>query len=88
MLLLFQPIPTSISRVHLPNEKSKVVLRNSKGKEYIVNVISKSNGIRFLSGGWTGFKNANKIKEGDTCTFELIDKLKFQVCILRKDIGK
>ncbi|CAK9150827.1 unnamed protein product [Ilex paraguariensis] len=80
----FLRIPKFFSQMHLPADhlKTKFVLRNEQGIVWMVNVIPVG-GSYSVSGGWRAFVVDNKLKQDDTCIFELVDKHDMRVHIFR-----
>lgn len=78
-----QKIPYQFSIAHLPNYKTEVVLRNSKGECWTVNSVPDSKGrlMHTFCGGWMAFVRANDVKIGDICIFELVGKFEMRVHI-------
>ncbi|KAF8406360.1 hypothetical protein HHK36_008447 [Tetracentron sinense] len=76
------PLPKFFSTTHLPNYKAKIVLRNPKGKTWIVNSVPGRRTYAFC-GGWPAFVHGNKLEEGDICTFELVNRFEMHVHIFR-----
>ncbi|EXB38619.1 B3 domain-containing protein [Morus notabilis] len=76
-------IPYQFSIAHLPNYKTEVVLRNSKGECWTVNSVPDSKGrlMHTFCGGWMAFVRANDVKIGDICIFELVGKFEMRVHI-------
>ncbi|XP_077239726.1 putative B3 domain-containing protein Os03g0621600 [Tasmannia lanceolata] len=76
-------IPGCFARAHLPKERANIVLRDLHGKAWEVTLfINKKMGCH-ISGGWSAFARDNSIEEGDSCIFELVDKLEMRVHIFR-----
>ncbi|KAF8377483.1 hypothetical protein HHK36_030863 [Tetracentron sinense] len=76
-------IPNFFS-AHFPTsgKHTEIVLRNSGGEPWIVNLIRR--GIRYtICGGWASFIHGNKIEEGDTCAFVLVGESEMRVHIFR-----
>ncbi|CAL5205969.1 unnamed protein product [Lathyrus oleraceus] len=81
-------IPQEFASAHLPDYKTEITLRNSRGECWTVNSIPDSKGgkAHTLCGGWMYFVRANGINVGDTCIFELVSHLVIQVHIF--GVGK
>uniref|UniRef100_A0A7N0TQT9 TF-B3 domain-containing protein n=2 Tax=Kalanchoe fedtschenkoi TaxID=63787 RepID=A0A7N0TQT9_KALFE len=63
----------------------KMVLRSEKDSLWLLSIIhSKYNNKTLcrLSGGWIDFVRDNNIKEGDTCKFELVNRLEMKFHIM------
>lgn len=73
------------SRKYLPRKKTKFVLKNSAGKEwmgsYFTEVGNTYKGL--ISRGWTHFARDNNLEEDDYCVFELVNSKEFLVHIFR-----
>ncbi|XP_038717939.1 B3 domain-containing protein Os03g0620400-like isoform X2 [Tripterygium wilfordii] len=76
-------IPHKFSAAHLPNCKSEIVIRNSKGRNWTVNSVPDSKGrmVHTFCGGWMAFVRDNDLKEGDVCIFELVNTCEMHVHI-------
>ncbi|PIN08678.1 hypothetical protein CDL12_18743 [Handroanthus impetiginosus] len=72
-------IPQAFSKMHLSSIKQTMILQNSKGIPWLVNVIINSNKQLLISGGWKAFADDNSIKKGNVCIFELVEQNKMQV---------
>lgn len=68
--------------MHLPLEKTELVLRDPSGKAWTVLYIPCRREV-ILSRGWKAFATGNNIEEGDFCVFELIGELQLRVHIFR-----
>lgn len=81
-------VPHQFSVVHLPNCKTEIVLRNSKGECWNVNSVPALNrqADHTFCGGWGAFIRGNNVKIGDICIFELVDKKEMLVHI--SEVGK
>ncbi|KAL6295793.1 hypothetical protein ACE6H2_003935 [Prunus campanulata] len=81
-------IPYQFSTEHLPNYKTEIVLRNSKGECWTVNSVPDSKGrvVHTFCGGWMAFVRGNDVNIGDICIFELVGKREMQVHI--SGVGK
>ncbi|XP_009364120.2 B3 domain-containing protein Os01g0723500 isoform X1 [Pyrus x bretschneideri] len=81
-------IPYQFSTEYLPNYKTEIVLRNSKGECWTVNSVPDSKGrvVHTFCGGWMAFVRGNDINIGDVCIFELVGKDEMQVHI--SSVGK
>ncbi|CAK8569558.1 unnamed protein product [Lathyrus sativus] len=81
-------IPQEFASAHLPDYKTEITLRNSRGECWTVNSIPDSKGgkAHTLCGGWMSFVRANGINIGDTCIFELVSHLVIQVHV--SGVGK
>lgn len=77
-------IPFEFCMKHLPNCKTKVVLRNLKGEYWIVNSVpsTKVQTAHTFCGGWMAFVRDNDIKMRDICIFELVHKCEMLVHIV------
>ncbi|KAM7482547.1 hypothetical protein LguiB_007130 [Lonicera macranthoides] len=71
------PISEPFPRTHFPPFEGAIVLRNSKGEGWQVNVSERPS----FSGGWCSFVLDNNLKQGDVCIFELAHKNEMQVHI-------
>lgn len=76
-------IPTSFSRAHLQNIKTRMALRNLQGETWEVNCIP-TGGKHYLCGGWAAFVRGNNLKTGDICIFELVGQNELLVNIFPK----
>ncbi|KAL9264551.1 B3 domain-containing protein [Drosera capensis] len=74
-------VPCKFAAKHLPQNKTKIVLRNMQGQCWIVNSMPASNKSRshMISGGWCKFVRGNNIKTGDRCVFELVGEKELRV---------
>ncbi|KAF7127870.1 hypothetical protein RHSIM_Rhsim11G0170400 [Rhododendron simsii] len=79
---LLQPICRPFSQTHFPPFRTHIVLRNSKGKGWVVTVIPVA-GRHSFSGGWRSFVVDNGLKEGDACIFELVKRTEMHVHVFR-----
>ncbi|KAM1526842.1 hypothetical protein ACFX11_016502 [Malus domestica] len=81
-------IPYQFSTEYLPNFKTEIVLRNSKGECWTVNSVPDSKGrvVHTFCGGWMAFVRGNDINIGDVCIFELVGKDEMHVHI--SGVGK
>uniref|UniRef100_A0A7N0TR02 TF-B3 domain-containing protein n=1 Tax=Kalanchoe fedtschenkoi TaxID=63787 RepID=A0A7N0TR02_KALFE len=61
----------------------KMVLRTTGDSSWSVNLHHSQHKYR-LYGGWAVFVRDNNIKEGDTCKFELVNRLEMKVHIMRR----
>ncbi|XP_077218667.1 B3 domain-containing protein Os01g0723500-like [Tasmannia lanceolata] len=75
-------IPGQFARAHLPKERVKIILRDPKERTWEVQ-INIHRGRYTISAGWIAFARGNNLEEGDSCIFELVDKLKMCVHIFR-----
>ncbi|KAL6347956.1 hypothetical protein AAG906_037685 [Vitis piasezkii] len=70
-------IPTSFSRAHLQNIKTRMALRNLQGETWEVNCIP-TGGKHYLCGGWAAFvrgnnlKTANNLQKSSVATLPLV----------------
>ncbi|XP_062024097.1 putative B3 domain-containing protein Os03g0621600 [Rosa rugosa] len=80
-------IPYQFSTEHLPNYKTEIVLRNSKGECWTVNSVPDSKGrvVHTFCGGWMAFVRGNDVNIGDICIFELVGKREMRVHISGAD---
>lgn len=78
-----QTIPTSFSRAHLQNIKTRMSLQNLQGETWEVNCIP-TGGKHYLCGGWAAFVRGNNLKTGDICIFELVGHNELLVNIFPK----
>ncbi|KAG5526535.1 hypothetical protein RHGRI_032719 [Rhododendron griersonianum] len=76
------PICRPFSQAHFPPFRTHIILRNSKGKGWVVTVIPVA-GKHSFSGGWRSFVVDNGLKEGDACIFELVKRTEMQVHVFR-----
>ncbi|GAB2218326.1 hypothetical protein Droror1_Dr00001546 [Drosera rotundifolia] len=76
-------VPCKFAAKHLPQNKTKIVLRNMQGQCWIVNSIPASNKSKshMITGGWCKFVRGNNIKTGDKCLFELVGEKELRVRI-------
>ncbi|KAF8388727.1 hypothetical protein HHK36_025407 [Tetracentron sinense] len=66
-------IPKNFARINgLTNKCCKMIIKDQKGRSWLVTLRHKSNGQVYIGGGWHQFSVANGLKKGDVCTFELI----------------
>lgn len=81
--IVLQKIPYQFSTAHLPDCKSEIVLRNLRGKSWIVNSVPDSKGRmgHTFCGGWMAFVRGNGVEIGDVCIFELVGKCEMLVHI-------
>ncbi|CAI8606380.1 unnamed protein product [Vicia faba] len=81
-------IPQEFAAVHLPDCRTELTLRNSRGECWTVNSIPDAKGgkAHTLCGGWMAFVRDNHINIGDTCVFELVSHLVLQVHV--RGVGK
>ncbi|XP_057965093.1 B3 domain-containing protein Os01g0723500-like isoform X2 [Malania oleifera] len=77
-------IPTSFSKAYLPQQKTRFVLKNSKGKAWEV-ASNYNKKYHAFSGGWRAFACDNNLNQGDVCVFELVDKNVMQVHVFPID---
>ncbi|KAI3675292.1 hypothetical protein L1987_84881 [Smallanthus sonchifolius] len=73
-------LPKKFCDVHLPKQDETIVLVDENDQEFNTKFLVEKTG---LSGGWRGFSIAHKLREGDALVFQLIDRLKFKVYIVR-----
>lgn len=85
---VLQKVPYQFSMEHLPNCRTKIVLRNLKGQSWTVNSIptTRVQTLHTFCGGWMAFVRDNDIQMGDICIFELVGKCEMRVHICA--IGK
>ncbi|XP_031127344.1 B3 domain-containing protein Os01g0723500-like isoform X1 [Ipomoea triloba] len=81
-------VPYQFSMEHLPNCRTKIILRNLKGQSWTVNSIptTRVQTLHTFCGGWMAFVRDNDIQMGDICIFELVGKCEMRVHICA--IGK
>ncbi|PWA47413.1 hypothetical protein CTI12_AA483680 [Artemisia annua] len=74
---------------HLPDKLHQLKFLN-KGKSWTITVTyNKSNKSHHFHAGWPEFRDANEIRYGDICIFELLGKCEVNVLILKvKDPSK
>ncbi|XP_075516954.1 B3 domain-containing protein Os03g0620400 [Primulina tabacum] len=81
-------IPYQFSMEHLPNFKTKIVLRNLNGQCWTVNLIptTRVQTLHTFCGEWMAFVHDNDIQVVDICIFELTGKceMRVHVCGIRK----
>ncbi|KAF8022918.1 hypothetical protein BT93_F0433 [Corymbia citriodora subsp. variegata] len=83
------PIPRSFSERHIRchGKYGKVVLSDQRGKQWPVGMIRRKDITKreswLFSKGFSAFICDNRVKEGDTCTFELVGPSLLRVCISR-----
>lgn len=88
LIFIIKKIPYQFSVEHLPNFKTKIVLRNLNGQCWTVNSIptTRVQTLHTLCGGWMAFVRDNEIQIGDICIFELTRKC--EMCVHVCGIGK
>ncbi|KAH6771215.1 hypothetical protein C2S52_016018 [Perilla frutescens var. hirtella] len=67
-------IPTPFARMHLPICKQTMMLKDSNGISWLINIVATSAGRLVMSAGWKAFADARSLKEGDVCIFELVNQ--------------
>ncbi|GFY89642.1 hypothetical protein Acr_06g0015820 [Actinidia rufa] len=77
-----QPISNPFSEAHFRPFKTHIVLRDLKGKGWVVTVVPVA-GRHSFSGGWRSFAVDNRLEEGDVCIFELVKRNEMQVHVFR-----
>ncbi|KAK9056672.1 hypothetical protein SSX86_024034 [Deinandra increscens subsp. villosa] len=73
-------LPKKFCAAHLPKQDETVVLVDEDDQEFNTKYLFHKTG---LSGGWRGFSIAHKLVVGDALVFQLIDRWKFRVYIVR-----
>ncbi|KAI7744274.1 hypothetical protein M8C21_018109 [Ambrosia artemisiifolia] len=73
-------LPGKFCDAHLPKQDETVVLVDEDDHEFNTKYLFDKCG---LSGGWRGFSIGHKLREGDALVFQLIDRCKFRVYIVR-----
>ncbi|XP_006656731.1 B3 domain-containing protein Os06g0194400 [Oryza brachyantha] len=73
-------LPTHFSRKYLPKRDERIVLVDEADDEFDTLYLANKRG---LSGGWRGFSIAHKLVDGDCLVFQLIQRTKFKVYIIR-----
>lgn len=83
-----QHFPQSFTLKHSLSYRSneKMVLRTSRNSSREVNIINIQGRIS-LCGGWRIFARENCIRVGDTCKFELLDRLEMMVHVATREEG-
>lgn len=76
--IFLQYVPIPISKAHFPLRKTQIVLRNLKGKSWVVSAIPQRGG-HIITTGWYSFVAGNKLKRGDLCIFELVDRYRHEM---------
>ncbi|KAK1423833.1 hypothetical protein QVD17_19142 [Tagetes erecta] len=76
--------PKKFCDAHLPKHDETVVLVDENGQESSTKFLVDKSG---LSGGWRGFSIAHRLIEGDALVFQLVDRWKFKVYIVRVNDG-
>ncbi|KAF9605101.1 hypothetical protein IFM89_013771 [Coptis chinensis] len=74
----YVPIPKSFSKKYLPRRSENFKIQASDGKEWAVGYNLNKNGMR-LSKGVSAFLSGCKIKLGDICIFELVNRKEFEL---------
>ncbi|KAJ0763165.1 putative transcription factor B3-Domain family [Helianthus annuus] len=64
----------------MPKQDETVVLLDENDQEFNTKFLVDKTG---LSGGWRGFSIAHNLLEGDTLVFQLVDRWKFKVYVVR-----
>ncbi|XP_052158241.1 B3 domain-containing protein Os06g0194400 [Oryza glaberrima] len=73
-------LPTHFSRKYLPKRDETIRLVDEEDDEFDTLYLANKRG---LSGGWRGFSIAHKLVDGDCLVFQLIQRTKFKVYIIR-----
>ncbi|KAI4976134.1 hypothetical protein ZWY2020_049741 [Hordeum vulgare] len=74
-------LPMPFCRKHLPKRDERLILEDEQGVESETLYLAPKNG---LSAGWRGFAIQHDLVDGDCLVFELIDRTKFKVYIIRQ----
>ncbi|KAF9591908.1 hypothetical protein IFM89_009516 [Coptis chinensis] len=74
----YVPIPKSFSKKYLPRRSENFKIQASDGKEWAVGYNLNKNGMR-LGKGVSAFLSGCKIKLGDICIFELVNRKEFEL---------
>ncbi|XP_050369212.1 uncharacterized protein LOC126787355 [Argentina anserina] len=79
-------VPTDFSAKYFPPGYYTIMLKNSRGEKWNVNVVPTGNVYRTvkLSSRWAEFRRDNEINYGDTCIFEVVGSKTMVVHIDRK----
>ncbi|XP_057465716.1 B3 domain-containing protein Os01g0723500-like [Actinidia eriantha] len=81
---MVKPITNPFSKAHFPPFKTHIVLRDLKGKGWVVTVVPVARGTHSLdSGGWRSFAVDNRLEEGDVCIFEIVKRNEMQVHVFQ-----
>ncbi|KAJ0929136.1 putative transcription factor B3-Domain family [Helianthus annuus] len=72
--------PKKFCDAHMPKQDETVVLLDENDQEFNTKFLVDKTG---LSGGWRGFSIAHNLLEGDTLVFQLVDRWKFKVYVVR-----
>ncbi|KAI3919015.1 hypothetical protein MKW92_025019, partial [Papaver armeniacum] len=84
------PIPTKFAKTYLRYGSQrltlKVYLDSSSWRTWDVLCNSSECNTRLQKSGWMEFVSDNRLKEGDMCIFEIVDRinLEFRVTICRR----
>uniref|UniRef100_A0A0D9WMV9 TF-B3 domain-containing protein n=1 Tax=Leersia perrieri TaxID=77586 RepID=A0A0D9WMV9_9ORYZ len=73
-------LPTQFSRKYLPKRDETICLVDEEDDEFDTLYLAHKRG---LSGGWRGFSIAHKLVDGDCLVFQLIQRTRFKVYIIR-----
>ncbi|KAI7745774.1 hypothetical protein M8C21_010842 [Ambrosia artemisiifolia] len=73
-------LPKKFCDAHMPKQDETVVLLDENDQEFNTKFLVDKTG---LSGGWRGFSIAHNLLEGDALVFQLVDRWKFKVYIIR-----
>ncbi|KAH6815210.1 hypothetical protein C2S51_020030 [Perilla frutescens var. frutescens] len=76
-------IPIPFARMHLPFCKQTMMLKDSNGISWLINIVATSAGQLVMSAGWKSFADARSLKKGDVCIFELVNQNLMHVRIHR-----
>ncbi|XP_022036405.1 B3 domain-containing protein Os01g0234100 isoform X2 [Helianthus annuus] len=72
--------PKKFCDAHMPKQDETVVLLDENDQEFNTKFLVEKTG---LSGGWRGFSIAHNLLEGDALVFQLVDRWKFKVYVVR-----
>ncbi|KAM0072942.1 putative transcription factor B3-Domain family [Helianthus debilis subsp. tardiflorus] len=72
--------PKKFCDAHMPKQDETVVLLDENDQEFNTKFLVDKTG---LSGGWRGFSIAHNLLEGDALVFQLVDRWKFKVYVVR-----
>ncbi|KAI3726013.1 hypothetical protein L1987_65810 [Smallanthus sonchifolius] len=73
-------LPQGFCTKHLPKSTVSVVLEDEDGNDYEAVFISARTG---LSGGWRAFALEHKLDDGDALVFELVERTRFKIYIVK-----
>lgn len=73
-------LPSFFCKTYLPGKDDKIILENEKGDEWETVYLANKSG---LSGGWRGFSLDHGLVDGDALVFELVERWRFKIHIVR-----